>query len=99
MKLKAKAAIATALLCATLAPMAGCASAERFGTTVESELNGGLNRVAILYDYNGDEIRRWEGVIDVRPTSEANQAGRVLFDIDGQRTIIEGGILVVQEVG
>ena len=54
----------------------------------------GLDRKVILYDYCGDTIQIWEGDLNVvsnRGTQE------IYFDINGKRTIIYNGIVVVQE--
>lgn len=72
----------------------GCASVERSMKSFESDINGGLNRTVTVYDYNGNEIKSYIGMIDLEE-SESND--KVLFDLNGKRTIIHGGIVVIQE--
>lgn len=72
--------------------LAGCASCSRELKTLDSDFSGGLDRTVILYDYNGMEINRWSGKIDLQDTEY-----EILFDLNGERTIIHGGIVVVQE--
>lgn len=77
--------------------LSGCTSAsfEREMKSWESETNGGLNRVITVYDYNGDVIKTYEGKIDIE-TSTSND--KVLFDLNGKRNIIFGGIVTIEEV-
>lgn len=77
--------------------LSGCASAsfEREMKSWDSEMNGGLNRVITVYDYNGDVIKTYEGKIDIE-TSTSND--KVLFDLNGKRNIIFGGIVTIEEV-
>lgn len=73
----------------------GCTANQQRGLkTIESNWSGGLDRVVILYDYSGNEIQRWEGKIDLQVSEEG---GHVIFDQDGKRTVIAGGILVSEE--
>ena len=69
----------------------GCASCERSVKSMQSNI-AGLERTVILYDYNGGVIDSWHGQIDI---DESDQ--EILFDLDGKRTIIQRGIVVVQE--
>ena len=69
----------------------GC---QRMEKSISSDLGGGINRTVTLYDYQGDKLDSWNGTFDV---SEDDQ--EVYFDLNGKRTIIEGGIVVVQENG
>lgn len=61
---------------------------------VDSELSGGLNRTLLVYDYNGDLIKTYTGKIDIEAS---DVSGKVKFDMDGKRTIIYGGIVIVDE--
>ena len=70
------------------------ASVERQMKSFSSEYSGGLNRVVTVYDYNGDEITSYTGKIDIEETETPN---KVKFDLDGKRTVVYGGIVVVQE--
>ena len=90
-KITIAAAITSMLLVASLA---SCASVEREFKSLNSELNGGLNRTLTVYDYNGKEIRTYEGKMDIE-VSPSND--KVLFDLDGKRNIIRGGIVIIEE--
>lgn len=73
--------------------MSGCtASIDREMKSISSEWSGGLNRTLTLYDYNGEEVQSWKGKMDV-----TNEENRTMFDMGGKRTIIRGGIVVIQE--
>lgn len=88
---KTKACIALGM-CAAAAVAGGCASWGRQAKTSISDLTGGLNRTVILYGEDGEVIREWSGKIDVE-----TDAQKVLFDLNGKRIIINGGIVVVEE--
>lgn len=45
-----------------------------------------------MYSYDGDLIQSWNGKFDV----ERTEAG-VLFDVDGKRVVIQGGIIINEE--
>lgn len=68
------------------------ASCSRMIKDAHSDVTGGIDRTVTLYDYDGNEIQSWDGKIDV----ERDENG-VKFDLDGKRTIIVNGIVVVQE--
>lgn len=72
--------------------LCGCSSWSRSWKSFRSDMSGGLNRTITVYDYNGNEIKSWAGKID---TSES--ADEVFFDLNGKRTIIHGGIVIIQE--
>lgn len=61
----------------------GFASLERFTKTIDSDLNGGLDRTVVIYTYTGEELARYEGKIDLQTTD----GGKLLFDLDGKRYI------------
>lgn len=61
----------------------GCASFDRLGTDVKSDLNGGLNRIINVYTADGKIIASYEGRIDI----ETNDGGYVKFDYDGKRYV------------
>lgn len=82
--------IAAVLIIAAM--FTGCASLEREIKTFTSDLTGGLHRTVSLYDYNGGLIREWSGKMDIAGSDQEIQ-----FDLNGNRTIIQGGIVVVQE--
>lgn len=68
------------------------ASSKREWKSFTSNLAGGLNRTVSLYDEHGNLIRTWEGLIDITDSTT-----EICFDLDGKRTVIHGGIVVVQE--
>lgn len=81
-------AIITTLLLAV-----GCTGNQQRGIkSVKSNLTGGLHRTITLYDYNGKEICKWEGKIDL---SEAEN--ETDFIVNGKRVLIHGGIAVIEE--
>ena len=51
----------------------------------------GLERVVVLYDANGKEIKRWKGDLQVE-----NHGGSVSFVLDG-KTIIVSGTFTIEE--
>ena len=84
--------IALALILVTIFMLTGCASMERDMKTITSDWGGGLNRTVTVYDYTGNPIQSWTGKIDI---SESDN--ETWFDLNGKRTIIQGGIIIVQE--
>ena len=86
--------IATITVVAALGvALGGCASCSRGMKSWESNLSGGLERKVTLYSTTGEVIDAWEGKIDISESEE-----EVLFDLDGKRTVIHGGITVIQEL-
>lgn len=61
----------------------GCASVDRWGTDVKSDLNGGLNRIINVYTADGKILASYKGRIDI----EINDGGYVKFDYDGKRYV------------
>ena len=86
-------AAAAAVLAISALGMTGCASIERELKTIDSEMSGGLNRVVTVYDYEGEKLGEWEGMIDIR----FNGSGQTLFDLNGKRVLIDGGIVISEE--
>ena len=72
----------------------GPQSCQREIKNIGSDWGGGLNRHAVLMDYEGDTIRTWSGKFDIRDEGNDNQ---IFFDIDGKRVWIQGGIFVSEE--
>lgn len=73
--------------------LTGCASCSRSMKSFQSDISGGLHRKITVYDYNGREIKSWEGKFDV-----SNSENEVYFDdADGKRVIIHGGIVINEE--
>lgn len=84
--------IALALILVTIFMLTGCASMQRDMKTISSDWGGGLNRTVTVYDYTGDPIQSWSGKIDI-----SESENEVWFDLNGKRTVIQGGIIIVQE--
>ena len=84
--------IAMILVLITILSLTGCASMQRDMKTISSDWGGGLNRTVTVYDYNGNPIQSWTGKIDI---SESDN--ETWFDLDGKSTIIQGGIIIIQE--
>lgn len=78
-----------ALLCALLC---GCASIERDCKSCKSDLNGGLDRIVIVYDMNGNEMARYEGKLDL-----ATEDGCVQFEYYGKRIVWYNAIVSIIE--
>lgn len=57
-----------------------------------SNWTGGLNRTVTVYSYDGKLIKAYSGKFDV----QARENG-ILFDKDGKRVIIYGGIVINEE--
>lgn len=73
--------------------LSGCASCARSCKSIQSDMDGGLNRTVTLYDYSGNEIKSWTGKFAV-----SESENEVYFDDeDGKRVIIHGGIVVNEE--
>ena len=68
------------------------ASCQREVKSIRSDFGGGIERTVTLYDYNGGIIQEWHGTFDV-----AEDDQEVYFDLDGDRVIIQGGIVVIEE--
>lgn len=71
---------------------ASCSSCDRLGKSIDSNVNGGLNRTVTVYDYTGNVIAKYKGRIDV----QVNES-KVLFDMDGKRYIYYNAVVEVIE--
>lgn len=77
-----------------LTSLAGCSeSFKRTAKDIDSNW-GGLNRVATVYDSNGNVIKRYEGKFDVQADQYGN---KVKFDINGKRVLIYNATVIVEE--
>ena len=72
-----------------------CQSCQRELKNIGSDWGGGLQRTAVLMDYQGDTLRTWTGKFDIRDNGADNQ---IFFDLDGKRVWIQGGIFVSEEL-
>jgi len=62
----------------------GCtAGQQRELKTLQSNLTGGLERIVIVYNYDGSVLATYEGKIDI----QSSEGGKVLFDYEGKRII------------
>ena len=91
--MKKKLLVFSAVAVIAMLSITGCASFERGVKDAASDITGGLNRTVTVYDYDGNVIKTYEGKIDI---SESD-GGKVKFDLNGKRTIIYGGIVIVDE--
>lgn len=75
--------------------LSGCGeSFQRSVKTFTSEYTGGLERKIEVYSSSGQLLKTYEGKLDI----EANEFGnKVLFDVDGKRTIIYNATVIVEE--
>ena len=75
------------------------AESRRIEKTIESNQNGGLDRIVYVYDYSGHLLRTYEGRIDI----EENDAGtKVLFDYnvnddEYKRIVLYNATVIVEE--
>ena len=58
-----------------------------------SEYGGGLNRTLTVYDMTGKPIKSYSGKFDIQST----EGGKILFDLNGKRTIIYNATVIVEE--
>ena len=91
MKTPVKIALITAIASVGLL-IGGCSSCDRMGKSFSSDVGGGLERTVTLYANDGTEICGWDGKIDLDNSEE-----EIMFDLNGKRVVIHGGIVVVEE--
>lgn len=72
----------------------GTESGKRKVKDWKSDTNGGITRSVEVYDQAGNLIKTYEGKLDVQNNEYGN---KVLFDLDGKRTIIYNATVIVQE--
>lgn len=69
-------------------------SGKRAIKSINSDMKGGIERTVEVYDQQGNLIKKYTGKFDV----ETNEYGnKVLFDLNGKRTIIYNATVIVQE--
>jgi hypothetical protein len=75
--------------------LSGCGeSFQRSVKSFTSEYTGGLERKVEVYSSSGQLLKTYEGKLDI----ETNEYGsKVLFDMDGKRTIIYNATVIVEE--
>lgn len=84
--------IVSVLAIVIICGLAGCSSCSRSVKSMSSDFSGGINRTVTLYDNTGNEIKSWHGKIDLESNDQ-----EVLFDLNGKRVIIQGGVVVSEE--
>ena len=85
--------LAVAMIVALATALTGCGQTfQREIKSLQSEYSGGLNRTVTVYNMQGEPIKEYTGKIDV----ETNE-NKVLFDLNGKRTIIYNATVIVQE--
>ena len=72
-----------------------CESCQRVLKSIDSDMNGGLNRIVTVYSYTGDVIATHKGKLDIEYNESNN---KVLFDLDGKRYIYYNAVVEVIEV-
>jgi hypothetical protein len=83
------------IVCMSVIVLSGCTEGQkRELKNIQSDWGGGIERTAVLMDYNGDTIKTWHGKFDIRDSGSDNQ---IFFDLDGKRVWIQGGIFVSEE--
>ena len=73
--------------------LSGCASMGRFGKSILSDFGGGLDRKVMVFAYNGELLKTYEGQIDLSNSSDTE----VMFDLNGKRVIITNAIIITEE--
>ena len=86
------AALGLALFVWLFTMILGSQGCQRSLKSFRSDFGGGIERTVTLYDYNGDVLQEWHGTFDLDENDQ-----EVYFDLEGKRTIINGGIVVIQE--
>lgn len=92
---KVKIILAAAIAAVALVAVCGlsrCASCSRAVKTVSSDVSGGMQRTVEVYTNTGELLTTYEGKIDIQ-----YEDNRTLFDLDGKRYTINGGIVIVEE--
>lgn len=74
--------------------LANTASGQRLIKSVISDTTGGLDRTVTVYDYGGNELKTYEGKIDVEENSNGN---KVFFELDGKRVVIYNAVVISEE--
>lgn len=69
------------------------ASCSRWTKSWHSEWNNGLERTFTVYDYDGEKVYEDKGKLDYEYDN-----GKWVYDRDGKRTSVSGGIVIVEEV-
>ena len=91
---KLKGVLLGTVLLGTIVFSSGCQSMERDIKSAQSEYGGGLDRHISVYSDNGTLLTEYDGKVDIQETEFGN---KILFDLNGKRTIIYNGTVIIQE--
>lgn len=83
----------TIILILMITMLCGCASWTRFWKDVGSDVSGGLYRVVTVYSYDGKELAKLKGKIDI----EEREGGIVKFELNGKRYMYYNAVVEVVE--
>ena len=72
--------------------MISCESWSRSIKSFKSDVGGGLERTVTVYDYNGNEIKKYEGKFDIQESES-----KVMFDVNGKRVQIYNAVVISEE--
>ena len=84
--------LVASMIAITMLSFQSCEGCKRRMKTYKSDMTG-LQRKAVLYDYQGNVLKQWTGKFDINDDG----ADRIFFDLDGKRIWIQGGIFVAEE--
>lgn len=89
---KATKVLMAGMIAIAMVSLQSCEGCKRQMKTYKSDISG-LQRKAVLYDYQGNVIKQWSGKFDIHDDG----ADRIFFDLDGKRVWIRGGIFIAEE--
>ena len=89
---KATKVLMAGVIAIAMISLQSCEGCKRQMKTYKSDISG-LQRKAVLYDYQGNVIKQWSGKFDIHDDG----ADRIFFDLDGKRVWIRGGIFIAEE--
>lgn len=89
---KATKVLMAGMIAIAMVSLQSCEGCKRQMKSYKSDMTG-LQRKAVLYDYQGNIIKQWSGKFDINDDG----ADRIYFDLDGKRIWIQGGIFVAEE--
>ena len=70
-----------------------CAKINKKAKDMQSNYMGGLDRQITVYTQDGTPLRQWKGKADL-----SFKDGRTLFDINGKRVTVQGGVVITEEL-
>jgi hypothetical protein len=94
MKSKLKIGLIGLALVFCMTVFSGCESWDRFIKSIGSDVSGGMDRHITVYSQTGEVLAEYDGMIDIQDTEYGN---KVLFDLDGKRTVIYNATVIAQE--